>query len=278
MALNSSYEAPIQNLHPNIISIGSFEKNGSYPYVYNNEQNAIVILKIDSDTMEETINNVVYQYKQVIYANKTLTVPVLVDSIWYQEIEKIAKNNNCLVSFMFVMEIYKQLNANVDPNGMLVLGFKYDVENQAKFKTIGIRGMFAPNNGTYGVYLWLEALQYDKNDDGDIIITSLGSTNKIYFPYDYSLENLTTMFMFDYSDGENLIIDVKSVEKKPDGSRILDQQFSLNINIDLSTIEKFLTMNELNKTIQYSFYHIKTFGAKLTPEELDYQSKILVYA
>jgi hypothetical protein len=278
MALSSNYEAPIQNLHPKIISIGSFEKNGSYPYVYNNEQNAIVILKIDSNTMEEKVNNVVYQYKQVEYANKKISVPVLVDSIWYQEIEKIAKDNNCLVSFMFVMEVYKQLNYNVDEYGMLVLGFKYDVESQTKFKTIGIRGIFAPNNGTYGVYLWLEALQYDTDDDGNVTITSLGSTDKIYFPYDYSLPNLTTMFMFDYSDGENLVVDVKSVEKKPDGSRILDNQFSLDIDINLNTLEKFLTMNELNKTIQYSFYHIKTFGDKLTPEELDYQSKILVYA
>ena len=76
MALKTSYEPPINGLHGNIISFGSFERDGSYPYVYNNQQEAIILVDLDKD-FNETPNNNIVSYKDVIYKNDRITVPII---------------------------------------------------------------------------------------------------------------------------------------------------------------------------------------------------------
>jgi hypothetical protein len=194
----------------------------------------------------------------------------------------IGKNNNAKVSFIYVLEMYKTINTNIDDNGMLMLGIKYDKETSYKFKTIGIRGKYGVNGSQYGIFLWSEALQYDQDDDDNTTITSLIATDKVFIPYNYAIPNLTIMTTFEYdSDSDTLSIEHKTVNKDMDGNRLLNIEHTLDCSDDGASfepgsIDEYITMPELNQNVEYSIYHIKTFGDKLTLNELEYQSNILI--
>ena len=283
MALNTRYEGKVYELHPNIISFGSFERDGSFPYVYNNEQAAIMLEALDDD-MKITIDNNIYQYKAVMYKDKYYTVPVIKNQIEYSVLNEIAKNNNAKISTLKVLQMYKAITESIDKYGMLMLGFRYDQDNDKtyKFKTIGIRGKFGIQGYQYGVTLWAEALQYDQDSDGNTTINSLVKSDEHFYSYKYDLEYLTIMNTFEYDQtNDKLLMEYKSVEKQPDGSRLLDLDFSLdcddaNAKFDPDKIYKYITMPELNQTVEYSYYHIKTFGDKLSLDTLEHQSNILI--
>jgi len=290
MGLKIGYEPKIYGLHPNIISLGSFERDGSYPYVYNNEQAAIILEDLDTN-FKCIINNNITAFKKVQYKGQFYTVPVVTNQIEYTILNDIAKNNNAKLSILNVMQIYKAIATGLDINGMLLFGFRYDQdpEKDYKFKTIGLRGIYGNNNNQYGVFLWGEALQYNKLDsdgneseDGEVTITSLTKTTKSFYTYDYSLEYLTMMTTFEYDSTNNqLNIEYASVEKQPTGERLIDLQLALNCDsdnadFDPSKIFKFITMPELHNKMDYSYYHIKTFGDKLDFSTLEHQSNIIV--
>jgi len=282
MSLKSSYEGLIYNLNSKIISFGSFERDGSFPYVYNNEQSAIILEDIDSDFVVSTNNNI-QSYKSVNYKGKTYTIPIVKNQIEYTTLDTIAKNNDAKISLIYVSEMYKVINPDIDENGMMVVGYKYDQQDDSfKFKTIGVRATFGVSGSQYGMFVWAEALQYDQDDDGNTTIDSLVSTDKTFIPYDYSVENLTIMSTFEYnSDTDKLYMEYKSVEKDQDGNRLINFDYELNCDddnaaFDPSLINMCITMPELNQTIEYSLFHIKTFGDKLNLDALEHQSNILI--
>jgi len=281
MSLKPNYEPKIYELHPNIIAFGSYERDGSFPYVYNNEQAGIIMQDLDDDFVT-TDNNNIRAYKTVEYKQNKYTVPLIKSQIEYQIINAIAKNNNSRCSVVYVSPLYKALYSNIDSNGMLVLGIKYDLESSYKFKTIGVRALYTINNYQYGIYIWAEALQYDQDDDGNTTITSLTTSNKTFIPYNYSFDNVTMMTTFEEdTDNNKLIIEYKSVEKDQEGNRLFDFDFSLDTDDDnakysSNKIDSIITMPELNQSIEYSLYHIKTFGNKLSLNTLEHQSNILI--
>jgi len=106
MSLKSSYEAPIksmQGLSPYIISLGSFERDGSLPYVYNNQMTGIVIEDLDSSFNETVDNNILYS-KDVKYKDIMFNVPILTNQLNYQILDNIGINNSSKTSIVFVME------------------------------------------------------------------------------------------------------------------------------------------------------------------------------
>jgi len=282
MSLKPNYEPKIYGLHHNIIAFGSYERDGSFPYVYNNEQNAIVIQDLDDDFVV-TNNNNIQAYKMLNYKGKQYTIPIIKNQIEYQVLNEVAKNNDAKVSLIYVSEMYKALHSNIDTNGMLTIGFKYDQQNDSyKFKTIGIRATYGIKDGEYGIFLWAEALQYDQDDDDNTTITSLVTTDKTFMKYNYELNNLTLMITFEYnSDANKLYMEYKSVEKDQNGNRLLSLDLELscdddNADFEPDDINNVITMPELNENIEYSIYHIKTFGDKLNLNILEHQSNILV--
>ena len=283
MGLKAGIEPVIYGLHNKIIAFGSYERDGSFPYVYNNEQNAIVMQDLDDDFVV-TNNNNIKAYKSLVYKGKTYTIPIITNQIEYQVLNEIAKNNDAKISLIYVSEMYKSLHSDINEYGMLVAGFKYDQDPDStyKFKTIGLRATYGTNDGEYGMFIWAEALQYDQDDDDNTTIESLVSTDKTFFRYNYELTNLTLMTTFEYnSDDDKLIMEYKSVEKNQEGDRLLSLDLELdcdddNANFDPDQINNVITMPELGQNIEYSLYHIKTFGDKLNLNILEHQSNILV--
>jgi len=284
--LISRYEPCVIGLIDKIISFGSFEKDGSYPYVYNNSQNTIVLQDLDDQLLGVT-NNIIDNYKTLSYKDNKSYIPILNQQIKYEVLDQISKNNNCRITLLTVVEFYKQILPNVDSNGILMLGFRYDTEkdssgNITKYKTIGIRGKFGLNNNIYGISLWAEALQYDVSDINNITITSLNKSNVVFYEYDYKVNNYTINMNFNYDSTNNeLDCYIGSVEKDINGNKYIDNTFTINCDdnnasFDPSKIEECITTGDRNKQTSFSYFHIKTFNDVLTDSEAENQSKILV--
>ena len=297
MGLKSSYEPSINNVYglsDYVISLGSFERDGSVPYIYNNQMSGMVIQDLDNNFVATDNNNLTYS-KDVIYKATKYNVPLLTDQIDYQIIETIAKNNHSKTSITFVMEYYKQIiemPSDLDQYGMLLYGFRYAQANNSKgtddydFNIIGIRGKFGTNNNKYGIFIWGEALIYGQDSNGNTTIDTVSGskTNVTFIPYNYGIENFTIL-----CTTESL------VDSNGNETNKLEVQFkdtTGNINLDLTIdtsnaaddkdkfssdkVYKCITMPNYSQNINYSFYHIKTFGDKLTLDELEKQTHILV--
>jgi len=285
MSLKSSYEAPIksmQGLSSYIISLGSFERDGSLPYLYNNQMTGIVIEDLDSN-FAVTENNDILNSKDIKYKDINFNIPILTNQLEYQILNTIGVNNNSKTSIIFVMEYYKQvvpmLN-NLDDYGMLLYGFKYQQgANSYDFNTIGIRGKFGTSNGQYGIFLWGEALIYSKDSGGNTTITSISGskTTVTFLPYDYSVENFTILCNT-YSDdsSSNLYINFKDVDSNINLSLTIDTSADSTNNYISSKLNNVITMPNYSQNINYSYCHIKTFGEQLTMDELESQSHLLI--
>ena len=278
MALSTQYERTYTGLHPSIINVGSFEKDGSYPYNYNNQQRSIVITKYDDDFVA-TNDSVIQNYKTISYNKDQYIVPVVVDSISYMELEKLVAANDTKISVMMVIPFYKAIASGIDSNGMMLLGFRYDVEETYKFKTLGVYMEYGVEGTQYGYRLSMKSLQYDQDADANVTITTLAETTKTFVPYEYSVDSITATFTFDHHDSA-VYIDMTTLERDPKtGVKILDKSWDLadsDTSFDATTVETVLTMNEYNKVLEYSVLHIKTFGTILTQDEFYEQSEILV--
>ena len=285
MSLKSSYEAPIksmQGLSPYIISLGSFERDGSLPYLYNNQMTGIVIQDLDSNFAVTDDNNILNS-KDVKYKGINFNVPVLTNQLEYQILNTVGKNNNSKTSIIFVMEYYKQvvpmLN-NLDEYGMLLYGFKYQQgSNSYDFNTIGIRGKFGTNNGQYGIFLWGEALIYSQDSGGNTTINSVSGskTDVTFLPYDYSIENFTILCnTYSNDSSSNLYINFKDVDSNINLSLNIDTSTDSNNNYVSSKLNNVITMPNYSQNINYSLYHFKTFGDQLTIDELEAQSHLLI--
>jgi len=296
MGLKSSYEPKINSIYglsDYIISLGSFERDGSLPYVYNNQMTGIVVQDLDDNFVATNNNNITYS-KDVMYKSIKYNVPLLTNQINYEIMETIAINNLSKTSITFVMQYYKQIiemTSELDQYGMLLYGFRYAQANNSKgtddydFDTIGIRGKFGTKNNKYGIFLWGEALIYGQDSNGNTTIDTVkdSKTDVTFLPYDYNVENFTIMCTteseVDSNGNETNKLDVNF----KDTSGILD----LTLTIDTSngaTADKFtsdkvykcITMPNYSQNIDYSYLHIKTFGDKLTMNELETQTHILV--
>ena len=285
MSLKSSYEAPIksmQGLSPYIISLGSFERDGSLPYLYNNQMTGIVIEDLDSSFNETADNNILYS-KDVKYKGINFNVPILTNQLEYQILNTVGKNNNSKTSIIFVMEYYKQIVPmlnSLDDYGMLLYGFKYQQgSNSYDFNTIGIRGKFGTNNGQYGIFLWGEALIYSQDDSGNTTINSVSGskTDVTFLPYDYSIENFTILCNTVSDDSNsNLTVNFKDVSGSIDLSLNIDTSADSNNNYVSSKLNKVITMPTFSQNVDYSYYHIKTFGDQLDMDILERQTHTLI--
>ena len=296
MGLKSSYEPMINKVYglsEYIISLGSFERDGILPYVYNNQMTGIVIQDIDENFVATNNNNIGYS-KDVMYNAERYNVPLLTNQINYEIIETIAKNNLSKTSIVFVMEYYKQIiemTSELDQYGMLLYGFRYAQANNSagtndyNFNTIGIRGRFGSKDNKYGIFIWGEALIYGQDNNSNPTIDSIvgSKTDELFIPYDYSIENFTIMCTteseVDTSGNETnkLLIEFKDIKATLDLTLTIDTSGGAAADKFTSDkIYKCITMPNYSQNIDYSYFHIKTFGDKLTMDELEKQTHILV--
>ena len=278
MPLSTQYERTHSGLHSSLINVGSFEKDGSYPYNYNNHQRSIVITLFDKDFVP-TYDSVIRNYKTVTYDKEKYVVPVLMESIVYKELEKVVQNNDTNISAILTLPFYKAILSGLDGNGMMLLGFQYDVEETFKFKTIGVYMEYGIEGTQYGYKLSMKSLQYDQDASDEPTITELAVTAKTFVPYVYDVDAVTSTFTFEHYDSK-VVVKMSTLERDPKtGNKLLDKVWELldtDTSFDSTTVDMVLTMNELNKILEYSLMHIKTFGDILTQEEFYEQSKIMV--
>ena len=297
MSVGSNYEQSINSVYglsDNIVALGSFERDGGIPYVYNNQMSGIVLQDLNTD-LEPTDNNNIFKDRNTKYKNIDLNVPVLSNQIKYQILEDACKNNHSRTSIAYVMEYYKQiiyLSDSRDDYGMLLYGFRYSQSNNSKgtdvfdFDTIGIRGKFGLNNNQYGITLWGEALIYGQDSNGNTTIDSVSGskTTEYFFPYDYSINNLTVMctteMELDSKGNETgkLLVNFKDVDGNIDLSLLIDTSGATDAKDEYTSdkIDSVITMPTYSESIDYTYYHIKTFSDKLTMDELEKQTHILV--
>jgi len=278
MPLSTNKEHTYNGLHSDIINVGSFEKDGSYPYVYNNQQRSIVITKFNKDFVA-TYDSLISSYKTVEYNKDDLIVPVVKDSITFIDMDKVIANNDTNVSVMFAMPLYKSILDGIDVNGMMLLGMQYDIEETYKFKTIGIYADYGVKGTQYGYNISMKSLQYDQDSDGNTTITELASTSKTFIPYAYDKSAITFTFTITHNDSK-VQYNLATIERDDKtGNKMFDLHYELDdddTSFDATKVERLLIMNELNKVIEYSIMNAKTFGSVLSSDEFYDQSKILV--
>ena len=285
MSLNNALEKPIYGLKTSIVVAGSFESDGSYPYVYNNQNSGIVMQDLDKD-FKPTNNNIIQKTKSITYNYKTYTIPLIKNQVNYELMPAILSKSNIKSSYIVTFPIYKTISSGYDKNGMLLYGFRYDQDSDKtyKFKTVGIRIVNDINdNGTYGYTVRLEALQYDQDDDSNTTISSIKKVYEHFYPFYYSLSMITLLIRTEVKkDSDNddaLFIYVDSLDKDYDGNRLISFSGSFklsDINLSKDNIYQCVTMPELNQSIEYSLFNIKVYSDNLSLNVLEQQSYILV--
>jgi hypothetical protein len=297
MALNNSTELSIANLHKSIIAAGSFENDGSYPYVYNNQNSGIVMQDFEYDqdsngnntiiNFTATDNNIIANSKAFLYNNITYTIPLIKNQVNYELVPKVVSKSNLATSFISVFPMYKTISTKYDSNGMLLYGFRYDQDptNSYKFKTVGVRLINEVNTvGEYGFRIFLEALQYDRDADGNTTITDIQTKYSNFFNFDFNLYKVTlliTTYVANDSTDDYIYFTLDTVERDLNGNRLIsigsNNSFKLSdINLTKDNVTQCVTMPELNQSIEYSLFNVKIYGTNLSTEALEQQSYIEV--
>jgi len=285
MALNNSLEKPIFGISKSIVSLGSFEADGSYPYVYNNYTSGIVLQDLDNDFIA-TDNNIIQNTKVIEILGRQYTFPLIKNQVSYELIPDVVKKSNLKTSYIVTFPIYKTISTGYDSNGMLLYGFRYDQDpdNTYKFKTVGIRIVNAiDENGAYGFKIKLQALQYDRDGDGNTTITDVKTVHDKFYNFYYSLDKIvlliSTKVTNDGSD-DYLTIELNSVNRDLNGNRLISTTGSLklsDINLTKDNVTQCITMPELNQSIEYTLCNIKVYGDYMPVEQLEQQSYISTY-
>jgi len=281
MGLKSGLEPLYDGLDEHIINVGSFEKDGSYPYMYNNNGESIHIVKYDED-MVATIDSVIENYKTVSYRNNNYVLPLLANSLDYIRLDESLKaSNEC--SALFAFPLYKTIVKEANENGMMLFGsiYEQDPTNAYDFKTIGVyyRRTIDGSTGVAKHSFRVASYQYGKTDD-DITMTELATGTEHHIEYSYTLDMLTIRIGFKYDTDTTITLNCIEVDESNDSpARYIDFSTTLlkaDTSFEPSDIDRMSTLNELEKKMEYSIGHIKTFSSELDNSTLYTQSKILV--
>ena len=285
MALNNSLEKPIFGVSKSIVSLGSFEADGSYPYVYNNYTSGIVLQDLDNDFVA-TDNNIIQNTKVIEILGRQYTFPLIKNQVCYELIPDIVKKSNLKTSYIVTFPVYKTISVGYDSNGMLLYGFRYDQDPDKtyKFKTVGVRIVNdIDENGLYGFRIKLQALQYDRDDDGNTTITDIKTVYDKFYNFYYSLDKIVLLISTQVTndgDDDYLSIELNSVNRDLNGDRLISTNGSLklsDINLTKDNVTQCVTMPELNQSIEYTLCNIKVYGDYMPVEQLEQQSYISTY-